>query len=62
MSKPNNNKVKKTTVYLREEDEYHLDELFIKRMRNKNKTTRSCIMCEGLKLLFDKEIGNSDPK
>jgi len=47
---------KKTTVYLSEEDEQRLDELFIKRIRDKKRTKRSNLVCEAIKLLFEKEM------
>ncbi|MBP6869815.1 hypothetical protein KBC04_02955 [Candidatus Babeliales bacterium] len=50
----------KTTIYIPDEVETLLDELFIKRMRDKNKTDRSALFCEGIRLLYEKEIGSSD--
>ncbi|AXK61155.1 hypothetical protein [Candidatus Chromulinivorax destructor] len=50
----------KTTIYISDEDEQLLDELFIKRMRDKNKTDRSALLCEGIRLLYAKEIGSSE--
>lgn len=47
----------KTTVYMTEEEETLLNELFIKRLREKRKTDKSALFCEGIKLLFEKEIG-----
>ena len=47
----------KTTVYMTEEEEMRLNELFIKRLREKRKTDKSALLCEGIKLLFEKEIG-----
>lgn len=35
-----------------------LDELFVKRMRDKNKTDRSALLYEGIRLLYEKEIGS----
>ncbi|MBP6869269.1 hypothetical protein KBC04_00075 [Candidatus Babeliales bacterium] len=52
------NKKFKTSIYLSDEDEHMLDELFIKRMRDKNKTDRSALLCEGIRLLYEKEIGS----
>ena len=46
----------KTTVYLSESDEILLDEVFIKRMRDRNKTDRSALLCEGIRLLYEKEV------
>lgn len=48
----------KTTVYMTEEEETLLNELFIKRLREKRKTDKSALFCEGIKLLFEKEIGS----
>ncbi len=50
-------KKSKTTVYMSEEDETLLNELFIKRLRQRQKTDKSAILCEGIRLLFEKEIG-----
>lgn len=46
----------KTSVYLSPEDEHLLDELFINRIKTKNKTDRSALLCEGLRLLHEKEL------
>ncbi len=48
----------RTTVYMSEEDEMMLNELFIARLRKKSKTDKSALFCEGIKLLFEKEIEN----
>lgn len=37
-----------------------LNELFIKRLREKRKTDKSAPLCEGIRLLFEKEIGSLD--
>jgi hypothetical protein len=50
----------KTTVYMNEDEETLLNELFIKRLRDRNKTDKSALFCEGIRLLFDKEIGEQD--
>jgi len=47
----------KTTVYMSEEEEILLNELFIKRLRERRKTDKSALLCEGIRLLFEKEIG-----
>jgi len=47
----------KTSVYIPEEDEKRLDEVFIKRLRDRNKTDRSTLLCEGIRLLYEKELG-----
>ena len=46
----------KTTVYMTEEEETILNELFIKRIRERNKTDKSALFCEGIRLLYEKEI------
>lgn len=45
----------KTTLYLSESDEILLNELFIKRLRDRNKTDKSMLLCEGLRLLYQQE-------
>jgi hypothetical protein len=50
----------KTTVYMTEEEETILNELFIKRLRDRKKTDKSALLCEGIRLLYEKEIGGSD--
>lgn len=50
----------KTTVYMTDEEETMLNELFIKRLRGKRKTDKSALLCEGIRLLFEKEIGASN--
>ncbi len=55
-------KKSKATIYLSENDEILLDEVFIKRLRDRNKTDRSSLLCEGIRLLYEKEIGESEPK
>jgi hypothetical protein len=52
-------KKSKTTIYMSEEDEKLLDEVFIKRIRDRNKTDRSTLLCEGIRLLYEKEIDNA---
>lgn len=49
----------KTTVYMTEEEETMLNELFIKRLRERRKTDKSALFCEGIRLLFEKEIDNT---
>lgn len=49
----------KTTVYMTEEEETLLNELFIKRLRERRKTDKSALLCEGIRLLFEKEIGSA---
>ncbi|MGD0665117.1 MAG: hypothetical protein ABSA17_05240 [Rhabdochlamydiaceae bacterium] len=53
-----NPKKAKTTVYMTDEEETMLNELFIKRLRGKRKTDKSALLCEGIRLLFEKEIGD----
>ena len=48
----------KTTVYMTVEEETLLNELFIKRLRERKKTDKSALFCEGIRLLFEKEIGS----
>lgn len=43
-----------------EEDEDLLNEIFIKRLRNHNKTDKSSLICEGIRLLYAKEVKNFD--
>ena len=50
----------KTTVYMAEEEETLLNELFIKRLRERRKTDKSALFCEGIRLLYEKEIATSD--
>jgi hypothetical protein len=57
MEKTQTQKKFKTTVYMTQEEETLLNELFIKRIRDRNKTDKSALLCEGIKLLFEKEIG-----
>lgn len=52
-------KKSKTTIYMSEEDEKLLDEVFIKRIRDRNKTDRSSLLCEGIRLLYEKEIDDA---
>lgn len=47
----------KTTVYMTQEEETLLNELFIKRLRERRKTDKSALLCEALRLLFAQEIG-----
>ncbi len=54
-----NPKKAKTTVYMTDEEETMLNELFIKRIREKRKTDKSALLCEGIKNLFEKEIGQT---
>lgn len=52
----------KTTIYLSENDEILLDEVFIKRLRDRNKTDRSALLCEGIRLLYEKEVAQKEEK
>ena len=56
------NKKSKTTVYMSEEDEDLLNESFIKRLRDRNKTDKSSLICEGIRLLYEKEINAANDK
>jgi hypothetical protein len=49
----------KTTLYMSAEDENLLTELFIKRLRERNKTDKSALICEGIRLLYEKEISTT---
>lgn len=55
-------KKSKTTLYMSEEDEGLLNEIFIKRLRNRNKTDKSSIICEGIRLLYEKEVDDANDK
>lgn len=57
MQNPKDIKKIKTTVYMIENDEILLDEFFIKRIRDRNKTDRSALICESIRLLYEKELG-----
>ncbi len=46
----------KTTVYMTEEETL-LNELFIKRLSHRKKIDKSALLCEGIKLLFENEVG-----
>jgi len=50
----------KTTVYMTEEEKMMLNELFIKRLREKRKTDKSTLLRQGIRLLYEKEIGDSN--
>ena len=39
-----------------EEEETLLNEVFIKRLRERRKTDKSALFCEGIKLLYEREI------
>lgn len=56
----NTPKKTKTTLYISLEDEQLLDEVFIKRIRDRNKTDRSTLLCEGIRLLYKKELEKND--
>ena len=45
----------KTTVYMSKEDETLLNEIFIKRLRERRKTDKSALLCEGIRMLYEKE-------
>lgn len=47
----------KTTIYMDEADDVLLNEVFIKRLRERKKTDRSALLCEGIRLLYEKEMG-----
>ena len=50
-------KKSKTTVYMSEDDEIFLNEVVIKRLRERRKTDKSTLLCEGVRLLYRKEMG-----
>ena len=60
MEETSTSKKLKTTIYISEEDETLLNEIFIKRLRNRNKTDRSTLLCEGIRLLYEKEVEVAD--
>lgn len=47
----------KATVYMSEKDDSLLNEVFIKRLRERKKTDRSTLLCEAIRLLYEKEVG-----
>lgn len=51
----------KSTVYMSENDEMLLNEVFIKRLRERKKTDKSALFCEGIRLLYEKEMEASKP-
>jgi len=53
-----NKKKTKTTVYITVEEETLSNDLFIKRLRQWRKTDKSALFFEGIRLLFEKEIGD----
>jgi hypothetical protein len=53
---PSRCKKAKTTIYMSEEDENMLNEIFIKRLRDKRKTDKSALLCEGIRLLYQMEM------
>lgn len=53
-------KKSKTTLYMSEEDENMLNEVFIKRLRNRRKTDRSALLCEGIRLLYQMEMSEEE--
>lgn len=55
-----NSKKIKTTIYLMEEAEHALAELYIHRLRKDRKIVRSIIACDDFLMLFEKECGTSD--
>ncbi len=46
----------KATYYLTEDDHSALTHIYIKRLQNKQKTDRSALIGEAIRLLYDKEI------
>jgi hypothetical protein len=52
----------KTTVYITEEEETLLNEVFIKRLRERRKTDKSALFCEGIRLLYERKIEANNSK
>ena len=52
----------RTTLYMTKEDEQLLYEIFINRLKKNKKTDKSALLCEALKLLYQKEILNTNTK
>lgn len=50
----------KTTLYMSEDDENMLNEVFIKRLRDKRKTDKSALLCEGIRLLYQMEMSEGE--
>jgi len=50
----------KTTIYMSQEDEERLNELFIKRIKSRNRTDKSALLCEGVRLLYEKEVKDGE--
>ncbi|MCL5875354.1 MAG: hypothetical protein M1114_02690 [Candidatus Dependentiae bacterium] len=48
----------KTTIYMSQEDEERLNELFIVRIKSRKRTDKSALLCEGIRLLYEKEVNN----
>jgi hypothetical protein len=49
----------KTTIYMPEDVEMLLNEIFIMRLRERRKTDKSALLCEGIRLLYEKEMRTS---
>ena len=50
---PKENKIK-ATYYLGEHENYLLTEIYINRLRSNNKADKSALICEAIKLLYEK--------
>jgi hypothetical protein len=59
---PESSKKVKTTIYMEEKDDILLNEVYIKRIRERKKTDRSSLLCEGIRLLYESEIGPIETK
>lgn len=62
MENTTQSKKTKATLYMSEQDEKLLLEVFIKRLQSRKKTDRSALICEGIRLLYEKEIISSELK
>ena len=47
---------------MEEKDDILLNEVYIKRIRERKKTDRSSLLCEGIRLLYESEIGPIETK
>lgn len=54
--KTQNVKKFRTTIYLPEEENHMLNEIYSRRLLANKKKDRSSLMCEALKLLYEKEM------
>ena len=59
MSDTEQKKKTKTTIYLPEDVVILLDEVFISRMRKRKRPNRSNLICDAIRLLYEKEVGST---